>query len=219
MTVYFVGAGPGDPDLLTQRAARVLARTEFCIYAGSLVSPEVVAQCPPGAVLHDSARLTLEQIIDLMQEAHARGKDVTRLHTGDPSLYGAIGEQMRALDRVGIAYEIIPGVSAFQAAAAALRCELTAPKISQTVVLTRAPGRTPVPDTQTIERVATLRATLCLFLSVGRIAEVARQLVTDLVGGHVLEQLVHLSWVHGLSIRRSESIWSQWLADQKPRQR
>jgi precorrin-4/cobalt-precorrin-4 C11-methyltransferase len=213
MTVYFVGAGPGDPDLLTCRASRLLSKAEVCIYAGSLVSPEVVALCPPEAVLHNSATLTLEEIVTLIREADAEGKDIVRLHTGDPSLYGATGEQARALDELGIAYDIVPGVSSFQAAAAALRCELTAPEISQTVILSRAPGRTPVPDSQTIERIAPLQATLCLFLSVSNIYHIAQKLIPEYGGDCPAAVVYRASWPEERVLRGTLATISQQVVD------
>jgi precorrin-4/cobalt-precorrin-4 C11-methyltransferase len=176
MTVYFVGAGPGNPELLTCRAANLLRSCEVCIYAGSLVSPEVLELIPAMARSLDSASMTLDQIISEIEIADGKGQDVVRLHTGDPSLYGAINEQMRRLDEKGIPYEVIPGVSAFQAAAAAVQTELTAPEISQTVILTRMAGRTPVPKGQELSKLAQSRSTLCLFLSVHLVADLVEQL-------------------------------------------
>ena len=176
MKVFFVGAGPGDPELLTVKAERLLRASSCCIYAGSLVNPQILETLPAEAQRYDSAGMSLDQIIELVEEAHRNDLDVVRLHTGDPSIYGAIAEQMDALDERGIDYEVVPGVSAFQAAAAALRVELTAPEVSQTVVLSRIAGRTPVPEPQDLDRLAPSQATLCLFLSVGRIEEVAKTL-------------------------------------------
>ncbi len=176
MKVYFVGAGPGDPELLTCKAARLLAQSRFCIYAGSLVDAEILQLLPEDAEHYDSAQLNLEEIAALFQNAKDRNLDVVRLHSGDPAIYGAIKEQMQALDTLGIGYEIIPGVSSFSAAAAALKTELTAPEIAQTVILTRAKGRTPVPEGQELKRLAASQATLCIFLSVQQIEEIARVL-------------------------------------------
>jgi precorrin-4/cobalt-precorrin-4 C11-methyltransferase len=176
MRVYFVGAGPGDPELLTVKAQRLLKESKICIYAGSLVSPQVLALLPKDAETHDSARLDLEQITALFRDARARGIDVVRLHTGDPSIYGAIGEQMNELDKLGIQYEVVPGVSSFQAAAAALKTELTAPEIAQTIILTRTAGRTPMPSEQDLDALAKTHSTLCIFLSVHGLAEVAATL-------------------------------------------
>ncbi|MBI5249777.1 MAG: precorrin-4 C(11)-methyltransferase [Desulfomonile tiedjei] len=176
MKVHFVGAGPGDPDLLTVKAQRLLKDCRICIYAGSLVSPQVLALVPEGAEKHDSAGLDLEQITALFADAQARDIDVVRLHTGDPSIYGAIGEQMNELDKLGIEYDIVPGVSSFQAAAAALKTELTAPEVSQTIILTRTSGRTPMPSEQDLDALARTHATLCIFLSAHKLKDVARTL-------------------------------------------
>ncbi|MEI8235169.1 MAG: precorrin-4 C(11)-methyltransferase [Verrucomicrobiota bacterium] len=176
MKVLFVGAGPGDPELLTLKASRLLHTCQCCVYAGSLVSPEVVALVPAGSEKYDSAGMTLEETTDVCRRARDRGIDVIRLHTGDPSIYGAIREQMIELDKLGIAYEVVPGVSSFQAAAAALKTELTAPEVSQAIVLTRTAGRTPLPPGQELDRMAQTRATLCIFLSVHNMVDVARTL-------------------------------------------
>lgn len=173
MKVYFVGAGPGDPELLTVKAARLLRAAECCVYAGSLVNPTILELLPAGAERYDSAGMTLEEILAVIRAARQSDTDVIRLQTGEPSIYGAIGEQMDALDELKIDYEIVPGISAFQAAAATLRIELTAPEVSQTVILTRIAGRTPVPDCQRLEQLAPSLSTLCLFLSVDKIQEVA----------------------------------------------
>lgn len=177
MKVTFVGAGPGDPELLTCKAERLLRGCRFLIYAGSLVSPQVLALVPDSAEKHDSAALTLDQMAELYEDARRRDVDVIRLHSGDPSIYGAIGEQMDVLDRLGIPCEVVPGVSSFQAAAAAVCAELTAPDVSQTIILTRASGRTPVPEEQSLERLGASKATLCLFLSVHKLDEMARTLI------------------------------------------
>jgi precorrin-4/cobalt-precorrin-4 C11-methyltransferase len=176
MIVHFVGAGPGDPELLTRKAERLLRACRICIYAGSLVSPGVLDLIPADAERHDSARMSLDQVIAVCREARDRGIDVVRLHSGDPSIYGATREQMNALDALGISYDVCPGVSAFQAAAAALVTELTAPEISQTIILTRTAGRTPLPAAQELDRIARTHATLCIFLSVGKITKVAETL-------------------------------------------
>lgn len=176
MKVIFVGAGPGDPELLTQKAARLLQSCQCCVYAGSLVSPQVIALLPADAEKHDSAGMTLEETTAVCRAAHEKGVDVIRLHTGDPSIYGAIREQMMELDKLGIEYEVVPGISSFQAAAAALKTELTAPEVSQTIVLTRTAGRTPMPDGQELDALARTRSTLCIFLSVQNLGEVAQGL-------------------------------------------
>jgi precorrin-4/cobalt-precorrin-4 C11-methyltransferase len=176
MKVYFVGSGPGDPELMTVKAERLLRNCRICIYAGSLISPEVLALLPDRAEKHDSAGLDLEEIGRLFQDAHRRDIDVIRLHSGDPAIYGAIREQMNLLDQWGIDFEVVPGVSSFQAAAAALRVELTAPEVAQTVILTRTSGRTPMPPEQELEKLARTHATLCIFLSAHKLTEVAEEL-------------------------------------------
>lgn len=176
MTVHFVGAGPGDPELLTLKAARLLDSAQVCIYAGSLVNPLVLARLPQNCEKHDSATLDLPETLDICQKAHERGVDVVRLHSGDPSIYGAIREQMDGLDALGIAYDVTPGVSAFQASAAALCAELTVPEESQTIILSRTKGRTPMPEHQDLKHLAQLKATLCLYLSAHKVGEVAQEL-------------------------------------------
>jgi precorrin-4/cobalt-precorrin-4 C11-methyltransferase len=176
MTVYFIGAGPGDPDLLTLKGRRLIERCPVCLYAGSLVPEAVVACAPPGARVVNTAELHLDQIIALMAEAHAAGQDVARVHSGDPALYGAIAEQMRRLDALGIAYEVVPGVSSFTAAAAALKLELTPAGANQTVILTRAAGRTGLPDNEALAELARHRTGLVLFLSAAQVAEVVAAL-------------------------------------------
>lgn len=171
MTVHFVGAGPGAPDLLTLRGAALIARCPVVIFAGSLVPRAVVAHARADARVLDSAGMTLDEILAEMREAHGRGEDVARVHTGDPLLFGSTAEQMRRLDALGIPYEVVPGVSSFSAAAAALRRELTVPGVSQTVILARAAGRTPVPDGQDLASLASHRATLALFLSAQHLDE------------------------------------------------
>ncbi len=176
MTVYFIGAGPGDPDLLTLRGRRLIERCPVCLYAGSLVPAEVVACAPPGATVLDTAPLHLDQISALMAEADAAGKDVARVHSGDPSLYGATAEQMRRLDALAIPYEVVPGVSSFTAAAAALKLELTPAGLNQTVILTRAAGRTGVPENEDLAALARHRTGLVLFLSAAQVPAVVAAL-------------------------------------------
>jgi len=174
--VYFVGAGPGDPELLTVKAQRLLSGCRMCIYAGSLVNPAVLNLIPVDAEKHDSAELDLEEIVSLFRSARDRDIDVIRLHSGDPSIFGAIREQMNELDKLDISYEVVPGVSSFQAAAAALQAELTAPEVSQTIILTRAEGRTPVPQEQNLSVLAATHSTLCIFLSAHKLGEIAATL-------------------------------------------
>lgn len=164
-TVHFVGAGPGAVDLITLRGKQLLENADVIIYAGSLVNPDLLAYAKKDCRIFDSARMTLDEVIDAMQEALAQDLMVVRLHTGDPSIYGAIREQMDRLDLLGVAYEVCPGVSSAQAAAAALKAEYTLPGVSQTVIITRAAGRTPVPEREAIQSLASHQATMVLFLS------------------------------------------------------
>ena len=172
MKVYFIGAGPGDPELITVKGKRIIEMSGYCIYAGSLVNPDILKYCSKDTRIYDSASMTLNEIISIIEEAKEDNKDVARVHTGDPSIYGAIQEQMSELDKRGIDYEVIPGVSSFLAAASTLRQELTLPGVSQTVIITRIEGRTPVPETEGLEILAKSKATLCIFLSVNEINKV-----------------------------------------------
>ena len=174
--VHFVGAGCGAPDLITVRGKSLLEAADVLIYAGSLVNPALLDYAKPSCELHDSARLTLPEVISLMQAAEAAGKTTVRLHTGDPCVYGAIREQMDALDVLGIGYDICPGVSAFCGAAASLRAEYTLPEVSQTVILTRMAGRTPVPERERIRSLAAHRATMVIFLSTGMLQALSQEL-------------------------------------------
>jgi len=176
MKVYFVGAGPGDPDLVTVKAQRLLKKSHVCVYAGSLINPDLLSLLPHDCEKHDSAALDLEEITAIFRDARDRDIDVVRLHSGDPSIYGAIREQMNELDRLGIHYEVVPGVSSFQAAAAVLAAELTAPEVAQTIILTRTSGRTHVPAEQELASLARTGATLGIFLSAHKIREVAATL-------------------------------------------
>ena len=167
MTVYFIGAGPGAPDLITLRGQRLIERCPVCLYAGSLVPAEIVAAAPPGAHVRDTAPMHLDEIIAEIEAAHAKGQDVARVHSGDPSIYGAIAEQMRRLDALGIPYEVVPGVPAFAGAAARLATELTLPEISQTIILTRTSGKaSPMPERESLEILGRSGATLAIHLSI-----------------------------------------------------
>lgn len=176
MRVYVIGAGPGDPKLLTLRGAELIGTCPVVLYTGSLVPREVVALARPDARVLDSASLTLDEIVAILAEAHRRGEDVARVHTGDPTLFGATAEQLRRLDGLGIPWEIVPGVSSFTAAAAAVGRELTLPEVAQTVILTRAAGRTPVPAGEELASLAAHRATMALFLSAALIDDVVAEL-------------------------------------------
>ena len=194
MKVYFVGAGPGDPELLTRKAERLLRECHCCIWAGSLVNPAILNLLPPDAERHDSSGMTLDEIMAVIETCLTRGEDVVRLHTGEPALFGAIGEQMARLNRIGIGYEVIPGISSFQAAAAAIKCELTAPEVSQAVLLTRTAGRTPVPDAHTLEKAARLKTTLCVFLSTDMIDDVVGALQPHYGADCPAAVVYHASW-------------------------
>ncbi len=181
MTVHFIGAGPGAADLITVRGQRLLAAAPVCLYAGSLVPVELLESCPPGARLIDTARLTLDEIIAEMVAAHAAGQDVARLHSGDPSVFSAVAEQMRRLDAAGVPYDVVPGVPAFAAAAAALKREFTVPGVAQTVILTRTAERaTAMPPGEDLATLGASRSTMVLHLAVQRIDAV----VADLVGNY-----------------------------------
>ena len=182
--VHFVGAGSGAPDLITLRGARLLGEADVVIYAGSLVNPELLTLTKPGCELHDSAKLTLEEVIALVEAAERMGKTTVRLHTGDPSIYGAVREQFDELAKRGIAFDVCPGVSSFCGAAAALRTEYTLPDVSQTVIITRAPGRTPVPERESIRSLAAHGATMVLFLSTALTETLQGEL---LAGGYAAE--------------------------------
>jgi precorrin-4 C11-methyltransferase len=191
--VTFVGAGPGDPDLLTLKGHRALRGADVLVYAGSLV-PEEILRHAPHAVLHNSAPLTLEEVMERLVTAARAGRCVVRLHSGDTSLYSAIQEQMTLLDEAGVEYEVIPGISSFQAAAAALRAELTLPEVVQTVILTRAEGQTPMPEGESLAALARHRATLCLFLSARLVREAQEQLLTAYPADTPAAILYRVSW-------------------------
>jgi len=176
--ISFVGAGPGASDLITIRGARLLRHADVVIYAGSLVDRKLVMLYATKAVIYDSAGMTLTEVITVVVDSIAAGKNVVRLHTGDPSIFGAIQEQMEALDRLGINYQVIPGVTSAFAAAAALKQELTLPEVSQTVIFTRIEGRTPVPEKERLHKLAAVGATLVIYLSVGMVEKVVEELLS-----------------------------------------
>ena len=174
--VYFVGAGSGAPDLITVRGARLLNQADQIIYAGSLVNPELLDYKKESAVVYDSAKMTLEEVVEKIQEAESTGKMTVRLHTGDPCVYGAIREQMDELDKLGVGYDVTPGVSSFSGAAAALCAEYTLPEVSQSVIITRMAGRTPVPEGEELRKMASHGCTMVLFLSTGLLEDVEQEL-------------------------------------------
>lgn len=203
MTVYFIGAGPGAADLITVRGQRLLQRCPVCLYAGSIMPKDLLAQCPPDGKIVDTGRLTLDEIISEITEADAAGHDVVRLHSGDPSLYSALAEQCRRLDAAGIGYEIVPGVPAFAAAAAALKRELTVPGVAQTVTLTRVSTlSTAMPPGEELTALAQSGATLVLHLAAAQIDHIVPQLLT---GGYQPETptavVAFASWPQEIVLR------------------
>lgn len=175
--VHFVGAGSGAADLITVRGSRLLGEADVIIYAGSLVNPELLQYKKEGCEVYDSAKMTLEEVLDVIEKAETDGKTTVRLHTGDPCVYGAIREQMDVLEEKGIAYDYCPGVSAFCGAASALKMEYTLPGISQTVIITRMAGRTPVPEKEEIAKLASHGSTMVIFLSTGMLEKLSEQLI------------------------------------------
>jgi|SRR5579859_1596073 len=201
MRVYIIGAGPGDPRLLTLRAAELISSCPVVLYTGSLVPQEVIARAHKDAQVLDSSGMNLDQIIEIIMKARDAGHDVARVHTGDPVIFGSTAEQIRKLEELGIAYEIIPGVSSFTAAAAALGRELTLPELSQTIILTRAEGRTLMPEKEKLEDLAQHRATLALFLSITMIRSVAESLIPS-YGAQCPVAVVHkASWPDQVIVR------------------
>jgi len=195
MTIHFIGAGPGAPDLLTLRGRDLIARCPVCLYAGSLVPREILVHCPPGARIVDTAPLDLDAIVAEFAAAHAAGHDVARLHSGDLSVWSAMGEQLRRLRALDIPYTVTPGVPSFAAAAAALGTELTLPGLAQSVVLTRTSGRaSAMPERETLAAFAATGATLALHLSIHRLAEVAAELVPFHGGGCPVAVVYRASW-------------------------
>ncbi len=175
--IHFVGAGSGAADLITVRGSRLVNQADVIIYAGSLVNPELLEGRKPECRVYNSAKMTLEEVFQVMKEAEEQHLETVRLHTGDPCIYGAIREQMDLLDQAGISYDYCPGVSAFCGAASAMNLEYTLPGISQTVIITRMAGRTPVPEKEEIEKLASHQATMVIFLSTGMLEELSRRLI------------------------------------------
>lgn len=175
--IHFVGAGPGAPDLITVRGKKYLEEADIIIYAGSLVNPQLLGYAKEGCQIYNSAKMTLEEVIQIMELGERANKKTVRLHTGDPCIYGAIREQMDILDKKKISYDSCPGVSAFCGAASALDLEYTLPEVSQSVIITRMAGRTPVPEKESIESFATHQATMVVFLSTGLLEELSRRLI------------------------------------------
>lgn len=193
--IYFVGAGPGDKELITLKGARLLSRADCIIHAGSLVNPELLELAKVDCEIHDSAAMTLEEVVAVMRRCEKNGQTTVRLHTGDPSIYGAIREQVDLLIRHEIPFEIIPGVSSFCAAAAVLNAEYTLPGVSQTVILTRMEGRTPVPEKESIAKLAEIGTSMAIFLSGGNLPELSKRLIEGGYGGETPAAIVYkASW-------------------------
>ena len=197
--VYFVGAGAGDPELITVKGRKLLDTADVIIYAGSLVNPALLDGVRAG--IHDSAGMTLDEIIDVVKESYEKGKLVVRLHTGDPAFYGAISEQIERLRQLGIPYEVVPGVSSAMAGAAALGQELTIPEISQTVIFTRIEGRTPVPEKEKLSGLAGHQTTMVIFLSVGMIEKVRQELLEGYPEDTPVAVVEKVSWPEERIIR------------------
>lgn len=199
--VYFIGAGPGDPELLTIKGKRLIDEADIIIYAGSLVNPLVLADAKADAKIHNSASMTLEDVISVMKMGEEAGKKVVRVHTGDPAIFGAHREQMDRLKELGIQYEVVPGVSSFLACAAALKTEYTLPGVSQTVILTRMEGRTPVPPKEKLRDLAKHNATMIIFLSVGMIEELSQILMEEYRANTPVAVVYKASWADEKIVR------------------
>lgn len=189
--IHFVGAGSGAPDLITVRGKNLLEQADVVIYAGSLVNPELLKCCKPECEIYNSAKMALDEVITVMDGAEKAGKTTVRLHTGDSSIYGAIKEQMDALDRLGYAYDVTPGVSSFCGAAAALKAEYTLPGVSQSVIITRMAGKTPVPEKESIASFAAHQATMVIFLSTGLLKELSAELISGGYGPETPAAIVY----------------------------
>lgn len=189
--VHFVGAGPGAPDLITVRGKNLLEKADVVIYAGSLVNPELLTGTRKDCEIYNSAKMTLEEVLAVMRQASAEGKEVVRLHTGEPSIYGAIREQMDALDVLGISYDSCPGVSACFGAASSLNLEYTLPEVSQSLIITRMAGRTGVPERESIESFAAHQASMAIYLSTGMLRELSKRLIAGGYSGDTPAALVY----------------------------
>lgn len=194
VNVYFIGAGPGDPDLITVKGKRLVKQADIIIYAGSLVPKAVIDDHKEGAEIYNSAGMSLDEVIDVMTTGVKAGKMIARVHTGDPSIYGAHREQMDLLDKENITYEVVPGVSSFVASAAAIKKEFTLPSISQTVICTRMEGRTPVPEKEKLRSLASHQASMAIFLSVQKIEEVVEELLVHYDSATPVAVVQRASW-------------------------
>ena len=194
MKVYIIGAGPGDPDLITVKGAKLVERCPVVFYTGSLVPREVIALARDDAKVYDSSGMDLDQITTILKEAFEKDQDVARVHTGDPSIFGSTAEQIRRMKALGIPYEIIPGVSSFTAAAAVLGKELTLPELTQTMIVTRVEGRTPMPEREKLSALGEHRATMVLFLSVAHIRKVVKELTPHYGGDCPVAVVQKATW-------------------------
>jgi precorrin-4/cobalt-precorrin-4 C11-methyltransferase len=194
MKVYIIGAGPGDPDLITVKGAKLVERCPVVFYTGSLVPREVIARARDDAKVYDSSGMDLDQITTILKEAFEKDQDVARVHTGDPSIFGSTAEQIRRMKALGIPYEIIPGVSSFTAAAAVLGKELTLPELTQTMIVTRVEGRTPMPEREKLSALGEHRATMVLFLSVAHIRKVVKELTPHYGGDCPVAVVQKATW-------------------------
>jgi precorrin-4/cobalt-precorrin-4 C11-methyltransferase len=217
MTVHFIGAGPGAADLITLRGADLIARCPVCLFAGSLVNPDLLALCPKGARIVDTAPMSLDEIVTEFKAAHAKGQDVARLHSGDLSVYSAVGEQLRRLDALNIPYTLTPGVPAFAAAAASLKRELTLPEVAQSLVLTRTSGRaSAMPPRETLANFAATGATMVLHLSIQALARVVEELVPFYGADCPAAVVVRASWPDERIIRATLGTLAAEIANDPP---
>ena len=212
--VHIVGAGPGDPELITVKGRKYLESADVVIYAGSLVNPELLSYCKEGAEIHNSASMTLDEVVKTIEQAEAADKMTVRLHTGDPAIYGAIQEQMDAFKARGIEYDVVPGVSSFLATAAALKQEYTLPGVSQTVIVTRQEGRTPVPEREKLRSLAQHGSTMCIFLSITMLDKVVQELIA---GGYTEETPIAIvqraSWPQQKIVRATRATICEEIKD------
>jgi len=215
MTVYIIGAGPGDPDLITVKGRKLIQRCPVVLYTGSLVPRELLQDTAPDALIADTSSMNLDEIISLIKAAHDKGQDVARVHTGDPMIYGSTAEQMRRFDQAGIPYQVVPGVSSYSAAAAAISQELTLPELSQTIILSRCEGRTPMPEGEDLIALAQHKSTLVLFLSVAMIKKITRQLRPILGDDCPVAIVYKASWPDQLILKGSLENISAQVTDAK----
>lgn len=213
MLLYYIGAGPGSPDLISLRGHRIIAKADVIIYAGSLVNPEVIAHRKENAAVYNSAKMNLQEIVSTIKEAVSQNQLVARVHTGDPSIYGSIREQMEMLQHEGIEGEVVPGISSFVASAAVLGKEFTVPEITQTVICTRMEGRTPVPELEKIELLASHQASMAIFLSVGMMQQLTEKLATHYPWETPVAVVMKATWEDQKIIRGTLNTIAQQVKD------